>query len=127
MYLHDILSFHNKLKTNPRYLNHHANRRCDDLIEVLLTIEEDLFHDRMRKEVILTPADATLKVDGTDRHRNGVNIPDSNVTVSYSVLNTCTCIYMFIKIIPKVIELHTSIIKEDRLCIALLDRLLCVV
>ena len=55
LYLHDILSFHNKLKTNPCYLNHHANRRCDDLIEVLLTIEEDMFHDRMRKEVILTP------------------------------------------------------------------------
>ena len=36
-----FLSFHNKLKTNPHYLNHRANRRCDDLIEVLLTIEED--------------------------------------------------------------------------------------
>ena len=31
-------SFHNKLKTNPRYLNHCANRQCDDLIEVLLII-----------------------------------------------------------------------------------------
>ena len=29
-------SFHNKLKTNPRYPNHHVNKHCDDLIEVLL-------------------------------------------------------------------------------------------
>ena len=53
-------SFNNKLKTNPRYLNYCANRQCDDLIEVLLIIE-DLFHDRMRKEIVLTPMDATLK------------------------------------------------------------------
>ena len=45
-----FLSFHNKLKTNPRYLNHRANRRCDDLIEVLLNIKEDMFFERMRKE-----------------------------------------------------------------------------
>ena len=48
-------SFHNKLKNNPRYLNHSANRRCDDLIEVLLAFEEDLFHERMRKDVMLSP------------------------------------------------------------------------
>ena len=47
--------FHNKLKTNPRYVNHGANQRCDDLIEVLLTIEEDMFFERMRKEVMLYP------------------------------------------------------------------------
>lgn len=45
------LSFHNKLKTNPRYLNHRINRCVDDLVQILLTIEEDFFHDRMRKEV----------------------------------------------------------------------------
>jgi len=75
------LSFHNKLKTNPRYLNHCANRRCDDLIGVLLTIEEDMFYDRMRKEVMDTPTDAIMKVEGTVRHKNGANIPDSSVTV----------------------------------------------
>lgn len=75
-------SFHNKLKTNPRYLNHCANRRCDDLIEVLLTIEEVMFHNRMRKEVMFTPMDATLKVEGTERHHNGRSIPDANITVS---------------------------------------------
>ena len=32
-------------------MNHHVNRRLDDLLGILLTIEEDIFHDRMRKEV----------------------------------------------------------------------------
>ena len=45
------------VKTNPRYLNHWANRRCDDLIEVLFTIEEDMFFELMRKEVMLSPKD----------------------------------------------------------------------
>ena len=48
-----VLSFHNKLKTNPRYLNHWANRRCDDLIEVLFTIEEDMFFELMRNEDVI--------------------------------------------------------------------------
>lgn len=75
-------SFHNKLKTNPRYLNHHVNRRCDDLIEVLLKIEEDTFYDRMRKEVMMRPQDASLKQEGCDRHYRGKDINDSAVIVS---------------------------------------------
>ena len=55
-------SFHNKLKTNPRYLNHHVNKHCDDLIEVLLAIEVDLFYDRMRKEIMMATQDASTKV-----------------------------------------------------------------
>ena len=49
---------------NPRYLNHHDNWRCDDLIEVLMMIELDLFYDRMRKEIMMTSQDASTKVDG---------------------------------------------------------------
>ena len=45
-----FLSFHNKLKTNSHYLNHRANWRCDNLIEDLLTIEEDMFFERMRRK-----------------------------------------------------------------------------
>ena len=76
-----IYSFHNKLKTNPRYMNHHVNRRCDDLIQILLTIEEDVFFERMRKEVILSPQDASMKTEGKERHSRCRNITDSNVTV----------------------------------------------
>ena len=79
-----FLSFHNKLKTNPRYLNHRANRRCDDLIEVLLTIEEDMFFERMRKEVMLSPKDASLKVEGDQRHAHGKQILNSMIDVSYT-------------------------------------------
>ena len=89
-------SFHNKLKTNPRYLNHHVNRRCDDLIEVLLKIEEDSFYECMRKEVMLTPQDASLKQEGNERHYRGKEIDDSAVAVSnihsysyiYNYINT---------------------------------------
>ena len=43
---YDIFSsFFNKLKTNPRYLNHKVNTRCDDLFEVLLSIEKDMFFE----------------------------------------------------------------------------------
>ena len=61
---------------------HHVNRRCDDfLIQILLTIEEDVFSERMRKEVILSPQDASMKTEGKERHSRCRNITDSNVTV----------------------------------------------
>ena len=31
---------------------------------------------------MLTPMGATLKVEGTERHHNGLSIPDSSITVS---------------------------------------------
>ena len=38
-----------------------------------------MFHERMRKEVMLSPMDATNKVEGASRHHNGKNIPDTSV------------------------------------------------
>lgn len=86
-------SFHNKLKTNPRYLNKLSNRRCDDLIQVLLKIEEDMFHDRMRKEVMCRAKDASLTLEGEQRHSNGKEIPESIVTVRI-IMHThfCECL-----------------------------------
>ena len=93
-----MCSFFNKLKTNPRYLNHKVNRRCDDLIEVLLSVEEDLFYDRKRKELLTTTGKASKKHEG-DRHTRGLSIDDSrvhaNVSMSLSVYsmmcaNKCT-------------------------------------
>ena len=40
------------LYKNPRYLNHNVNGRCDDLIDVLLRMDVDMFYDRKRKEII---------------------------------------------------------------------------
>ena len=77
-----VCSFHNKLKTNPRYLDHHVNRRCDDLIQELMKIEEDYFYERMRKEVILRPEDASLKQEGHERHSRGEDIDEASVKVS---------------------------------------------
>jgi hypothetical protein len=86
-----VESFHNKLKTNPRYLAHHVNRRVDDLVAVLLTIEEDIFHERMRKEVMCDSHDASLKCEGSNRHQKGNAIPDTAVKVidqhSYAVMS----------------------------------------
>lgn len=77
-----MYSFHNKLKTNPRYLAHKVNRRCDDLIETLLGFEEDMFHNRKRKEHFGSPLDASLKCEGTARHTQGINIPNGDVKVT---------------------------------------------
>jgi hypothetical protein len=73
-----VESFHNKLKTNPRYLNHNVNRRCDDLVEVLLLLEIDMFYDRKRIELFSSTTEVSYKLDG-DRHSRGQFIPDSNV------------------------------------------------
>ena len=61
IYPSNLCSLHNKLKTNPRYLAHEVNRRIDDLIGTLLVIE-DLFIDRMRKEVMIGSNEASLYI-----------------------------------------------------------------
>ena len=64
-------------------MNYHVNRKCDDLIEVLLKIEEDSFYEHMRKDVMLTPQDASLKQEGYERYYRGRKINDSAVAVSH--------------------------------------------
>lgn len=81
------LSFHNKLKTNPNYLNHKVNRRCDDLLQVLFHYEQDMFCDRMRKEIMMSPSDASEKVEGTKRHSLGAQMPTSNIQVTIHAMN----------------------------------------
>ena len=54
-----------------------------------MTIELDLFYDRMRKEIMMTSQDASTKVDEEGRHVHGEEIPDSSVKVRHSVLHTC--------------------------------------
>ena len=67
------------------------NRRIDDLIGTLLLIEEDLFHDRMRKEVMKDSKEASLRSEGNDRHSRGMEIPDSSVEVArYSYISILT-------------------------------------
>jgi len=73
-------SFHNKLKTNPRYFNHNVNRRCDDLIEYLLSAEIDMFYERKRKEILTTTTEASRKREG-DRHNNVQTIIDTRINV----------------------------------------------
>ena len=50
-----------------------------------MMIELDLFYDRMRKEIIMTPQDASTKVDREKRHVRGEEIPDSSVKVRHSL------------------------------------------
>ena len=57
-------SFHNKLKSNPKYFGHKVNRRCDDLLETLLKLEEDMFHERMQREIMMPLSIASQKLDG---------------------------------------------------------------
>lgn len=40
-----------------------------------------MFHDRMRKEVMSTAKDASLKVEGEQRHSDGKEMPESSITV----------------------------------------------
>ena len=89
----DTCSFHNRLKTNPRYLNHNVNRRCDDLIEVLLSVEVDMFYERKRKELLTSTTEASRKVEG-DRHTKGQSIVDLKVhTQVIWHSNACWCAY----------------------------------
>jgi len=78
-----VRSFHNKLKNNPRYLAHQVNRCIDDLIGTLLIIEEDLFFDRMRKEIMNDGKDASIKQEGSDRYARGMEIPDCAIEVIF--------------------------------------------
>ena len=73
-------SFHNKLKTNPRYLAHKVNRRCDDLIHTL-NVEDDIFHDMKRKEYLRSAKDASYKCEGNERHALGEKISCESVMV----------------------------------------------
>ena len=77
-------SFHNKLKTNPKYLNHHVNRRCDDLIMTLLSFEEDMYHDCKYLEIMSTPELQSEKRDGVDRHKTGMDISDDDIKVIFN-------------------------------------------
>ena len=63
-------------------MDHQVNRRCDDLIQVLMKIEEDYFYERMRKEVIMKPEDASIKQEGHERHSKGENIDEASIKVS---------------------------------------------
>lgn len=56
-----IPNFHEKMKSNLKYLNHKVNQWYNDLIEVLLLYEQDMFCDRMRKEVISSPSQVSEK------------------------------------------------------------------
>lgn len=59
------------------------NRRCDDLIEVLLKFEEDMFHSRMSREILRSSNDASQCQDGNRRHQNSTKISDSDIHVSH--------------------------------------------
>ena len=81
-----LCSFHNKLKTNPKYSNHHVNRRCDDLIAILLSFEEDMYHDRRYLEIMNSPDLLSQKHDGVDHHKRGIGILDDVVMVILQLL-----------------------------------------
>ena len=59
-------------------MNHKVNRRCDDLIEVLLSVEKDLFFERKRKESMVSVSDASKKQE-VDRHTRGLGIDNSRI------------------------------------------------
>lgn len=47
-----------------------------------MKIEEDYFYERMRKEVIMKPEDASIKQEGHERHSKGEDIDEASVKVS---------------------------------------------
>ena len=52
------------------------------LLKSYSKLEEDTFYNRMRKEVMMRPQDASLKLEGCDWHYRGKDISDLAVTVS---------------------------------------------
>lgn len=64
-----------------------------------------MFHDRMRKEVMNTAKDASLKVEGEQRHSDGKEMPESSITVFISAEEwrpsagkPCVCMFLSRKI-----------------------------
>ena len=88
-----VRSFHNKLKNTPRYLAHQVNRRIDDIIGTLLIIEEDMFFDRMRKEIMKDNKDASIKQDGSDRHARGISLAISSMSTDNGVSVSSACLF----------------------------------
>ena len=72
-------SFHNKLKTNPAYLDNKANRRIDYLLTVLLKFEEDMFLIRQQK-LLGMKTNYKVRKEGM-RHQEGLRIPKEAVKV----------------------------------------------
>ena len=44
-----------------------------------MKIEEDYFYERMRKEVIMKPEDASIKQEGHEKHSKGENIDEASI------------------------------------------------
>ena len=68
--------FHNKLKTF--FMERRPNKRVDDLINLLLTIEEEDYWSRKR-DVEYYESLAGQPTDQINRHEKGINIPDAHV------------------------------------------------
>ena len=71
-----VESFHNKLKTF--FMERRPNKRVDDLINLLLTIEEEDYWSRKR-DVEYYESLADQPTDQINRHEKGINIPDAHV------------------------------------------------
>ena len=75
--LHSPLSFHNKLKCNPAYLDSKANKRIDYLLTVLLRVEEDMYFSRKYKDIMWKPNKLlTLEME---RHYKAMKIEATQV------------------------------------------------
>ena len=74
-----LCSFDNKLKMYPKYLNHHVNRRCDDLIAILLFFH--MYHHCKYLDIRNSSDLLSLKHDGMDHHNKAVGILDGDVKV----------------------------------------------
>ena len=104
-----FVSFHNKLKCNPAYLNCRVNKRVDYLLNVLLRIEEDMFFDRQRKNL-------KWKVNRREqnehkRHNTGMKIPSCDVKVLYCVVISRQILCM---IIPYTATVHSKHVESSQ-------------
>ena len=52
-----------------------------------MKIEEDCFYERMRKDMMLRPEDASIKQGGHERHSKGENIDESAIKVGLSLVS----------------------------------------
>ncbi|KAK3920487.1 Zinc finger and BTB domain-containing protein 11 [Frankliniella fusca] len=72
-----VESFHNILKTV--YMKRRPNKRLDDLVDLLLTIEED-YYTRYTNAILLNSMSDKDYSDLSKRHLKGMEINDSDVT-----------------------------------------------
>ena len=128
-----VESFHNVLKTY--YMERKPNKRVDDLINLLLTYEEDTYWRHKREKIYATKHQSA---NNNSRHTRGMAIVDKDLTIANETtwkvksqsrgknINTFDCFgfHLIITIVLSILSLSLLLLLSLLLSLLLLSMLL---